>query len=232
MKTVYVVVDRLINDPNDWELHLASMLHGYVEATNTQNVCIEEVEDLAGIKKLFSTGKITNEDIFVFPNAWIASVTYIKHWSEYYEIPVKMIGLWSRGCYINDDEKYRPLGDRNWRKVRERGNFRCLDKSFFVSEYHKEQFRIYISKHVFPERLHVSKFPLDYLDLELSQYQDTFFKQNNVVFPWNAYDTFREQIMFDFIRVFPDYQIIFSQDQTPYERHQILNHIEIGRAHV
>lgn len=230
MKTVYVVVDRLVNDPDDWELHLASILHGYADATNTQDVCIEEVEDLAGIKKLFSTHKITAEDVFVFPNAWISAVPYIRHWSEIYNIPVKMIGLWSRGCHINNDDVYRPLGDRNWRKVRERGNFRCLDKSFFISEYHKEQFRIYVSKVVFPERLHVCKFPLDYLDIELSPLRDTFFKQNHVVFPWSSYDTFREQILFDFVRVFPDYQVIFSRDQAPFERHQVLNYVSKAKV--
>lgn len=225
MKTVYVVIDQLITGTDDWETHLASILHGYVEATNMPDVVIEEVTDIATLKKAFTKGNIKSTDVIVFPNAWSSSVTYIKHWSEQFDCPVKMIGFWSRGCYINNDEEFRPKGDRNWRKVHERASHRCLDKSFFISDFHKEQFRIYVSKFVFPERLHVSKFPLDYLDIELSPLRDTFFKQDYVVFPWNAYDTFREQIMYDFVRVFNNYQVIFAKDQSVFERHQTLNYI-------
>lgn len=224
MNRIYVVIDPLITDEHSWELHLSSLLYGYIESMNLD--CeVRQVQDLSLIKESFQQGYITNEDLFVFPNAWSSMTTYIKHWSENYEIPVKMIGFWSRGCYINQDEEYRPMNDRNWRKVHERASFRCLDKSFFISEFHKEQFRIYVSKHVFPERLNVSKFPLDYLQHELSEYKDLHYKTSMILFPWHRHTNLHEQIMYDFIRVFKDIQVIFAQEREPLERHQLLTQL-------
>ena len=225
MKRIYVIIDPLITDENSWEIHVASLLQGYVEANSLHNYEIEEIQDLKILKSYFQTSKITSQDKFIFPNAWTSMTTYCKHWSENYHIPVEMIGFWSRGCYINHDIEYRPLNDRNWRKVYERSSFRCLNKSFFISEYHKEQFRIYVSKFVFPERLNVMPFPLEYLSLEASLIKDSFYKQNMIVFPWHKYTTLHEQIMYDFIRVFKDVKIIFAQERLPLERAQMLTQI-------
>ena len=231
MKKIFVVIDPLITDENSWETHLSSMLHGYVEASNQENdYLIQQVTDLSLIKTYFQTGYITTEDKFVFPNAWSTMTIYIKHWSENYDIPVEMIGFWSRGCYINHDPEYRPMNDRNWRKVHERASFRCLDKSFFISEYHKEQFRIYVSKFVFPERLNVTAFPLDYLNMEMSAYKESYYKQNIMIFPWNKYSQLHEQIMYDFIRVYKDIKVIFAQENESLTRHQLLTQISKAKV--
>jgi hypothetical protein len=224
MKKIFVVIDKLISDENSWELHVSSLLHGYTEASNSEYT-VYEVSDLETIKEYFRTGYITTEDIFVFPNAWTTMTINIKHWSENYQIPVKMLGFWSRGCYINQDIEYRPLNDRNWRKVHERSSFRCLDKSYFISEYHKEQFRIYVSKFVFPERLNILPFPLDYLNMELSAYKGNYYKQNTIIFPWDKYTSLHEQIMYDFIRVYKDINIIFAQERVPLTRVQLMTQI-------
>lgn len=224
MNRIYIVIDPLITDEHSWESYLASLIHGYIESMNL-NCEVKQVQDLSLIKESFQQGYITNEDLFIFPNAWTSMTTYIKHWSENYDTPVKMIGFWSRGCYINQDDEYRPMNDRNWGKVHERASFRCLDKSFFISEYHKEQFRIYVSKFVFPERLNIIKFPLDYLSLEMGEYQESYFKQDMIVFPWTKYTNLHEQIMYDFIRVFKDAQVIFAQERFPMERYQLMNQL-------
>ena len=143
MTKIFVVIDSLITDENSWEPHFASLLQGYVESSNLDYL-VQEIrnKDLDTVKTYFQTGYIEPHDKFIFPNAWTSMTSYIKHWSENYNKPVEMIGLWSRGCYLNEDSEYRPMNDRNWRKVHERASFRCLDKSFFISEFHKEQFRI------------------------------------------------------------------------------------------
>lgn len=226
MKTIYVVIDNLVSKEDAWETHLTSILHGYIDACNLDTeYSIIQLTDASLIKQYFETKIIKPSDKFVFPNAWTSMTTYVKHWSEIYQIPVEMIGFWTQGCYINGDSEFRPLNNRDWRKVFERASFRCLDKSFFISEYMKEQFRIYISKLVFPERLHVMPFPLDYLSMELSQYRDSYFKKDLIVFPWHKFSTIHEQIMYDWIRVFKDYQIVFAQERLPLERHQLLNQL-------
>jgi hypothetical protein len=231
MIKIFVVIDDLITDENSWETHLASLLQGYVESSNIDCI-VQEIrnKDLSTIKTYFQTGYIEPQDKFIFPNSWTSMTSYIRHWSENYNKPVEMIGFWSRGCYLNEDSEYRPLNDRNWRKVHERASFRCLDKSFFISEYHKEQFRIYVSKHVFPERLNVIQFPLDYLDLEMSKYTSDYFKQNMLIFPWHKYSDLHEQIMYDYIRVYKDIQIIFAQEKSPLERHQLLSQISKAKV--
>lgn len=222
---IYVIIDKLITDDDSWETNLTSLLRGYIDANNLQEIDVTEISDLKLIKTLFQTRQIDDKDLFLFPNSWTSMTVYIKHWAENYNVHPRMIGLWSRGCYINLDEEYRPLGDRNWRKVHERSSFRCLDKSFFISEYHKEQFRIYVSKHVFPERLHVIPFPMDYLNLEMISYRESFFKQDLVIFPWSKYSELNEKIVYDFIRVFSNMKVLFAQEHAPMERFQLLNQI-------
>lgn len=222
---IYIIVDKLISEPNSWETHLASLLQGYVEATNLQNCTIEEITDLSVVKKYFEDYKISNEDKFIFPNAWTNATVYIRHWAEVYKVSPEMIGFWSKGCYINDDYEFRPRGDRNWRKVFERSSFRCLDRSYFISEYFKEQFRIYVSKFVFPERLTIMPFPLDYLSLETDAYKADYFKKDMIVFPWSKYSEFHEQIMYDFIRVFKNVNVIFAQENEPIPRYQLFNQL-------
>ena len=70
MKTIYVIIDPLITDENSWESHVASMLHGYVEASGLENVEIKQYTDLQEIKNLFVRGVIKPVDKFKFPNAW------------------------------------------------------------------------------------------------------------------------------------------------------------------
>lgn len=230
MKKVYIVLDEFLTSEDSWETHFSSLLTGYIHSNGITDVIVEEVRDLSTIKIYFEIKQITSNDIFVFPNAWISAIPYIKHWSEVYKTPVKMIGMWERGCFINEDPVFRPENDRNWRKVHERANFRCLEKSFFINEYFKEQFRIYVSKFVFPERLHVCKFPLDYLSLETSLIKDKYYKQHSIIFPWEKYDRLEEKMVYDFVRVFKDVNIIFAQEYTPLGREQLLN--QISRAKV
>lgn len=222
---LFVVIDELITDENSWESHLSSMLQGYVDSTNT-DCAIVEVSDLQTIKAYFQSGYVEPGDKFVFPNAWTTMTIYVKHWAENYDIPVEMVGFWSRGCYINQDPEYRPMNNRDWRKVHERASFRCLDRSYFISEFHKEQFRIYISKNVFPDRLTISAFPLDYLDFELASYKGSYYKQDIITFPWHKYTDLHEQIMYDFIRVFSgEISVVFAQERSQMPRHQLLNQI-------
>lgn len=225
MKTYYVVIDPLITDEHSWETHLPSILLGYIESNNLTTCRVEEISNLEYIKTLFQKKKITSNDVFIFPNAWTSMTNYVKHWSENYRVQPEMIGFWSRGCYINLDSEFRPFRDRNWRKVYERSNFRCLDRSYFIDEYHKEQFRIYVSKRVFPERLNVIAFPLEYLNLELAPLKDIYYKQNMIIFPWNKYTTIHEQIVYDFIRVFREYKVIFAQEKSTLPRTQLLTQI-------
>jgi hypothetical protein len=230
MKKVYVVIDDFLTEDGSWETHLPSILTGYIDSKNIENVVVEEFRNLSTIKTYFEMQYFNHDDVFVFPNSWTSMIPYIKHWSEVYKTPVRMIGMWERGCFINTDPVFRPLNDRNWRKVHERGNFRCLDKSFFVNDYFKEQFRIYVSKNVYPERLRVCRFPLDYLALETSFFKDKFFKQNSIIFPWEKYTKVHEKMVYDFVRVFKNTNIIFAQEYSSLNREGVLN--QIARAKV
>lgn len=230
MKSIYIVLDSLLTNEDDWETHFGSILLGYVHSRDLNNIQVEEHYELAPIKDKFEKKEIQPGSLFIFPNAWSPATTYIKHWSETFQIPIKSVGFWSKGCYIGNDPEFRPLNDRNWRKVYERANFRCLDKSFFVSEYFKEQFRIYVSKAVFPDRLTIAPFPLDYLPIDIASFKDNYYKQDIVVFPWSTYSTLEEQFVYDFIRVFKDIKVIFAQEHEPLTRHQLLTQLSKAKV--
>jgi hypothetical protein len=223
---VWVVVDKLSVEEDGWETHLSSIIQGYVDAKYI-NARVEEIteDNIAKLEGHFRTKYITENDVFVFANSWTAMTIRIKHWSEVYNRPVKMIGFWSRGCYLNTDPLYRPKEDRNWRKVFERSSFRCLDKSFFIDDYHKEQFRIYVSKNVFPTRLNTCKFPMDYLTMTLADKALEYFKQDIIVYPWENQLALDEKIIYDFIRAFKNYKVIFAQEKSKMPREQILTQI-------
>jgi len=230
MKSIYVVLDNLLTKEDDWETHFSSILHGYIESNGLTDCEVTQYTDWSLIKTLFEKKMIEPNSMFIFPNAWTPATTYIKHWSEVNQIPIKSVGFWSVGCFNGTDTSFRPLNDRNWRKVYERANFRCLDKSFFVSEYFKEQFRIYVSKMVFPSRLKVTSFPLDYLPLDLAPYKGNYYKQDIIIFPWQTYSTLQEQFVYDFIRVFKGIQVIFAQEHEPLTRDQLLNQISKAKV--
>lgn len=225
MKTIYIVIDPIITNENSWEIHLSSILQGYIESIDLQGVAIEEIQNLSIIQSYFRNKQIKNGDKFIFPNSWTSMINYVKHWSELYKIDVEMIGFWSHGCYIGSDPEWRPHWDRNWRKVYERSHFRCLDKSYFINEYQKEQFRIYVSKRVFPDRLHITPFPLEYLNMELASYKEMYYKQNMIVFPWHNYTPMDVSIVTDFVRVFNDYQVVFAQKNFTISRKQLLTQL-------
>jgi hypothetical protein len=223
MRKIYVVVDKLLTAEDSWETNLTSLLQGYVEAADIKNVIIEEVSELSTIKTYFETRYITSKDTFIFTNAWSSIVPYIKHWSELYKVPAKLIGFWSKGCFVNSDTEFRPMNERTWRKMHENSNFRCLDKSFFLNSWYLKQFQEEIARDSFLEKMQICKFPLDYLSLELSLVKERYYKQDMIIFPWSNYSKFNEQIVYDFKRIFKKTQVIFAQETTPLTRFQLIN---------
>lgn len=224
--TVYVVVDPLIAKDDSWETHLASLLQGYIEAKGDEDCKVVEIVDIADIKALFESKSISNEDKFIFTNAWSSATRYVKHWAETNQVDVELVGFWTNGCYIDYDKEYKPTTEITWRKLYEKGSFDCLNKNFFISKFYADKFKSL--QKVNEDKLHIMPFPLDYLDLEMSLFNGLFNKQNLIVFPWSQYTQLQEAIVYDFIRVHKDIQIVFAQEHVPLERHQLLR--QLSRA--
>lgn len=222
MRKIIVVTDNLIADTEQWEIHLASVLQGYVESTNLQNIHIEQITDISILKNYFDTGQISANDTFIFTNAWSPNATYVKHWAEICKVEIKLIGFWTHEANINGQ---KPLHTQTWRKFSELASFRCLDKSYFISNYYKELVQPLVSKYIYAERVKVISYPLDYLSLEMSAYKDSYYKQNIIVFPWSKYTELHEQIVYDFIRAYKDIHVLFAQERKPLERPLLLDQI-------
>lgn len=225
MKKVYIVIDKNHTEEDSWETHLSSLLLGYVDAANLQDVIIEEVSELSTIKTYFEIKYITSNDIFVFTNAWDSTISTIKHWSEIYKVPVKLIGFWHTGSFVKSSTEYRPNNDSLWRRKHEYVNMLCLDESLFIDDCYRDQFIDVITHGKYLQKLNICKFPLDYLSLEMSLIKDKYYKQNMVVFPWAEYDALQEQIMYDLIRVLKGSQVIFACEHSAMDRYQILDYI-------
>jgi len=228
MKRIYVLVDTILTDEFGWELHVLPLLQGYIDSSGIEDITVEQITSLHEIQTLYQNKLVSNKDTFICTNGWSSMIPYIKHLAEINRLSPRILTFWTNGCFNGTDETFRPLNDRNWRKVYERAHFRCSDKSFFISDYFKEQFRIYVSKYVFPVRLNVIPFPLEYMNGELSLYKERFFKTDILVFPWRNFSKMQEQIVYDFIRVFRDKQVIFAQEDAEMPRDQLLT--QIARA--
>jgi hypothetical protein len=221
MRNIFVITDELlITDRDSWETNTASLLCGYVEACNL-DYKIHTISNLNEIYKEF-TNNVKKNDIFLFTNAWSPIITYVKHWSELRSIKVKMLGMFHVGSYTDFDQNYTPLKDKKWRISHEHEVAKCLDKLYFISDVELGKFCTEI-KGIGTTHCKVIAFPLDYLDLELSSPKENFYKQDIVIFPWENYTLFHEQILYDFIRVFKNIKVYFAQEHQPIDRRPLLN---------
>jgi hypothetical protein len=227
---VIIVHDPVVFDSDSWESHIASVIQGYIDSKEIECELIE-TDDIVKLKQLFEDGQIGPEDTFVFPNAWTTIPGYLKHWGEVYDVKFKTMGFWPHGCFINTDPVYRPKKDRQWRKVFERVSHRGIDESFFINDFFKTQFKHIVAKTVHNSRLKICKYPIDYLGMELSNYQ-SYFKKDAILFPFKNYEELDEQILYDLKRVFVPLgiDVIIAHEEMMLNRDQYLKTLASVKA--
>ena len=66
---------------------------------------------------------------------------------------------------------------------------------------------------------------MDYLTMTLADKALDHFKQDIIVYPWENTFGLEEKIIYDFIRAFKNYKVIFAQEKGRMSKEQLLNQI-------
>lgn len=234
MKRIAVVPDNIGTDSeSSWQEHVSSILSGYIDASNLQNQYnVTEYQDLTELRNEILNKKFNNGDKVIFTNAWAGQVVFVRHWAETAGLKLEYIGMWNRASYLDEDLEYKTRFkrgksvNRGWRNIHEYSMHRTLTKNLFMKQSHKDKFQLEISRSSRKSernKFHCCGFPLEYLDVELSGYSDTYYKQRHIFFPYSEYSSFQERILYDMLRTLPDVQILFSRDRSAFTRHQKLS---------
>jgi hypothetical protein len=131
-------------------------------------------EQIIKISNLFRENKIKEWDKFLFLDAWHYGIIALKYMSALSNTKVQMYGLWHAGSY----DPYDLLGQLNLDNYFddfESSIFKCLDKSFVATEFHKN-----LILNNYPNaRVIVTGFPYKFEDLPKFDIQ----KENLILFP-------------------------------------------------
>lgn len=133
-------------------------------------------EQIIKISELFKQGVIRKEDKFLFLDAWHYGIVALKYISELFNIPIKMYGLWHAGSY----DPWDLLGSTGLFKYFsdfELSLFKCLDKSFVATRYHKDL--IVDSYPSVEDKIYVTGFPYRFDQLPSIDVE----KENLIIFP-------------------------------------------------
>lgn len=198
---IYIVHDDFNYDPFNWESKIVDYVTEYISTNNLQ-FDIKEIIGAKQLKQELNRKKFTSYDKIIFPNAWSSMPIYTKHLIENNKtVAPTTYGFWRRGSFINADEKYRPIWNRDYRKSFERSIHRCLDKSFFLTDLHVNQFRHFICRpKLKPWRAIKCNFPLQHIPGEIRETL-TDVKQDLIVFPFKNPTELEDKIVYDFKRV-------------------------------
>jgi hypothetical protein len=226
---IFVVVDPLLSKEDSWEYHIAAILQGYADSikdisSDNQVISIEQVTDISSLKAKFETKFISDEDVFVISNAWASSLPIIKSWADMFNCSAKFIGFRTGGNWLPSSPDFNDFDIHDtWQKLHETTLSNLLDKSLFIDEIDLKNFHRIVTKKKFVDKLHVSPFPLDYLDIELEMYYMDSYKKEMIIFPWAEFNIFHERMFYDFLRVFKSpIQAIWPQENARLDRHLLM----------
>lgn len=118
-------------------------------------------EQIKEVSKLFAKGKIKDNDIFIWMDAWHYGITAVKYMVQLQKMNCKLYGYFHAGSYDPNDF-IAQAGLDNWAPWNESGWFRALDGSFVATQYHKQLIVNSLGKNVMPTKLHVVGFPMDW----------------------------------------------------------------------
>ena len=190
---------------------------------------------LSHIAALFSDGKVSPGDHFIFTDAWHPGIIQLKYMSELLQIPVILHGLWHAGSYDPQDFLGRLIKDKRWTNHFEQSVWHCLDYNWYATDFHIQLFK----KNVFGEfatmyNPEVSKaegdrkycrtgWPMEYMKDTLAPYRHVG-KRDLILFPHRIAPEKQLDIFLDLAEEMPEYEWVVCQDQelTKPEFHKLL----------
>jgi len=255
MTTVFVVDLEAVSTryTEQWKTHVPSLLkeHGHevyiisgpsdIPAATTPGAFLNfggtnvykaaQVESMA---RLFTEGKITAGDHFVFTDAWHPGIINLKYMSELLNIKVTIHALWHAGSYDPQDFLGRLIGDAPWVRHAEKSFYHAIDHNYFATDFHINMFFNNLLECNFNPGFNVankvvrSGWPMEYMEDTLTPYKNMT-KRNLILFPHRIAPEKQVEIFKDIEQSLPQYEFVVCQEQqlTKNQYHELLGEAKI-----
>lgn len=179
------------------------------------STCEYKASQAVKISRLFSEGKVKENDVFFFTDAWNQTVHTVKYISELNGINVKLVGIFHAGAYDPTDILALRIKNKTWVKELERSYYDAFDAMFFATEQHQKKFIDNLDIGT-TEKTFVCGYPLEYI-VALKNNKP---KKNIVVFP-HRLNSDKAPEIFDSLRSYVNY--IFARTDIEFVKTQELN---------
>lgn len=215
---------EIISGPDDLPDNTTPGMFLNFSATN-----IYKAEQVRKIAMLFSDGVVSDNDYFLFADAWHPGVINLKYMADLFNIRIQIGGLWHAGSYDPADGLGMRIGNKPWVRNAEASMFYCYDDNFFASRFHINLFKKSFEVHADAHEKSIKRvgWPMEYLEKVIY----TGEKENLIVFPHRLSEEKNVDIFRD-LSTHPSlssYEFVVCQDKklTKKEYHSILARAKI-----
>jgi hypothetical protein len=189
--------------------------------------------------RLFTEGRVSAGDHFLFTDAWHPGIINLKYMAELLGIPVTIHALWHAGSYDPQDFLGRLIGEVPWVRHAEKSFFDAADHNYFATEFHVRMFFDNLLHNGYKnenpwydedwaERYASGKivrtgWPMEYMPDTLANYRYQT-KRDLILFPHRIAPEKQVEIFRDLARCLPEYDWVVCQEQqlTKHEYHTLL----------
>ena len=157
------------------------------------------------IGEMFCNGKISNDDYFLYTDAWNPTVIQLRYMAELLGVDIRIGGMWHAGSYDPQDFLGRLIGDKPWVRNAEQSMYDCYDDNYFATDFHIDLFAK--SLNINKDKTHRVGWPMEYLRDTLLGYKGMD-KRNLILFPHRIAPEKQVEIFNDLATQLPQYEFV------------------------
>jgi glycosyltransferase involved in cell wall biosynthesis len=198
---------------------------------------------LCNFLEYHNRGETSNNDHFIFTDAWNPTVIQLKYMSELLDFNWTLHGLFHAGSWDKEDFLGRLIGNEPWVRHAEKSFFSCFDHNYFATEFHVKMFFDNLI-HNYPEenpwyeedwaeryddgKIVKTGWPMEYMDSVLGPYKNMI-KRDLILFPHRIAPEKQVEIFRDLAQQLPQYEFVVCQDHqlSKHEYHNLLGQSKI-----
>ena len=201
------------------EVHIISGPEDIPDATtpgaflNFGGTNIYKASQVEQMGRLFTEGRVSKGDHFIFTDAWHPGIINLKYMSELLGIPVKIHALWHAGSYDPQDFLGRLIGDAPWVRHAEKSFYYAVDYNYFATDFHIDMFSKNLLGLAVPvEADHVVRtgWPMEYMPELLTPFKRP--KRDLILFPHRIAPEKQVEIFKDLAEALPEYEFVVCQE--------------------
>jgi hypothetical protein len=193
---------------------------------------IYKARQVEEFSRLFTGGKVTNGDHFIFTDAWHPGIINLKYMSELLGIKVTIHALWHAGSYDPQDFLGRLIGDAPWVRHSEKAFYEAIDHNYFATDFHINMFienllgvdaRTGRMRYMTNNKIVRTGWPMEYMSDTLDEFKGLT-KRDLILFPHRVAPEKQVDIFKDLANSMPQFDWVVCQEQnlTKDEYHTLL----------